>query len=66
MFRTLDELVVTYSHLSKQGCCAHILNLLLEQWEKDEMLKTLIIRAKQVCIYIRNHHATMTLYCHYL
>jgi hypothetical protein len=66
MFGTLDELVATYSHLSKQDCCAHILDLLLEDWKKDEMFKTLIIRAKRVCIYIRNHHATMALYCHYL
>jgi hypothetical protein len=29
------------------------------------MLKTLIIRAKRVCIYIRNHHAIIALYCHY-
>jgi hypothetical protein len=29
------------------------------------MLKTLIIRAKWVYIYIRNHHATMALYHHY-
>jgi hypothetical protein len=61
MFGTLDELVATYSHLSKQDCCAHILDLLLEDWKKDEMFKTLIIRAKRVCIYIRNHHATMAL-----
>jgi hypothetical protein len=29
------------------------------------MFKALIIRAKRVCIYIRNHHATMALYHHY-
>ena len=29
------------------------------------MFKTLIIRAKRVCIYIQNHHTTMALYRHY-
>jgi hypothetical protein len=29
------------------------------------MFKALIIRAKRVCIYIQNHHATMALYRHY-
>jgi hypothetical protein len=61
----LDDLVRTYPHLYKQGCCAHILDLLLEDWGKEELFKALIIRAKQVCIYIRNHHATMALYRHY-
>jgi hypothetical protein len=32
---------------------------------KEELFKALIIRAKWVCIYIRNHHAAMALYCHY-
>jgi hypothetical protein len=65
MLGALDELVATYPHLYKQGCAAHILDLLLEDWGKEEMFKALIIRAKQVCIYIRNHHATMALYRHY-
>jgi hypothetical protein len=65
MLGVLDDLIGMYLHLYKQGCCAHILDLLLEDWEKEEMFKALIIRAKRVCIYIRNHHATMTLYRHY-
>jgi hypothetical protein len=65
MLGALDELVATYPHLYKQDCAAHILNLLLEDWRKEEMFKALIIRAKRVCINIRNHHATMALYCHY-
>jgi hypothetical protein len=65
MLGALDDLVPTYPHSYKQGCCAHILDLLLEDWGKEEMFKTLIIRAKRVCIYIRNHHVTMALYHHY-
>ena len=48
----LDDLVATYPHLYKQGCCTHILNLLLEDWKKEKMFKTLIIWAKRVYIYI--------------
>jgi hypothetical protein len=33
---TLDELVALYPYLYKQGCCAHILDLLLKDWEKEE------------------------------
>jgi hypothetical protein len=65
MLGALDNLVGTYPHLYKQGCCAHIRDLLLEDWGKEEMFKALIIRAKRVYIYIRNHHTTMALYCHY-
>ena len=65
MLGALDDLVRTYPHLYKQGCCAHILNLLLEDWGKEELFKALIIRAKQVCIYIQNYHVTMALYRHY-
>jgi hypothetical protein len=65
MLGALDDLVAMYLHLYKQGCCTHILDLLLEDWGKDEIFKALIIRAKRVCIYIRNHHATMALYRHY-
>jgi hypothetical protein len=43
----------------------HILDLLLEDWGKEEMFKTLIIRAKWVCNYIQNHHARIALYRHY-
>jgi hypothetical protein len=65
MLGALDDLVAMYPHLYKQGYCAHILYLLLEDWGKEEMFKILIIRAKRVYIYIRNHHATMALYRHY-
>jgi hypothetical protein len=33
----LDYLVAMYPHLYKQGCYAHILDLLLEYWGKEEM-----------------------------
>jgi hypothetical protein len=58
MLGVLDDLVATYPHLYKQGCCGHILDLLLEDWGIEEIFKTLIIKAKRVCISIihRNYH----------
>jgi hypothetical protein len=52
MLGVLDNLVATYLHLYKQGCCTHILDLLLKDWKKEVMFKSLIIRAKRVCIFI--------------
>jgi hypothetical protein len=46
MLGALNELVVTYPHLYKKSCCAHILDLLFDDWGKDKMFKTLITRAK--------------------
>ena len=34
----LDNLVATYPYLWKQGCCAHILDLLLEDWRKVDKI----------------------------
>jgi hypothetical protein len=52
MLGALDDLVAIYFYLYKQGCCANILDLLLEDWGKEEMFKTIIIWAKRTCIYI--------------
>jgi hypothetical protein len=65
MLGALDNLISTYLHLYKQGCCAHILDLFLDDWGKEDMFKPLIIRAKRVYIYIQNHHVKMALYRHY-
>jgi hypothetical protein len=65
MLGALDDLIAPYPHFYKQGCCAHILDLLLEDCGKEEMFKILIIWAKRVCIYIQNHYMTMVLYRHY-
>ena len=51
-----------YPNIYSQGCCAHIIDLLLEDIGKDEMMRELVFLAKQVCKYIRNHHVTMALF----
>jgi hypothetical protein len=62
MLGAMDDIVTTYSHIFKQGCAAHALDLMLEDWTKIDQFKDLIHKAKRVCIYMRNHHVTMVLF----
>jgi hypothetical protein len=62
MLGAMDDIVTTYPHISKQGCAAHNLDLMLEDWAKIDQFKDLIQKAKRVCIYMRNHHVTMALF----
>jgi hypothetical protein len=62
MLGAMDDIVTTYPHISKQGCAAHALDLMLEDWAKIDQFKDLIQKAKRVCIYMRNHHVTMALF----
>jgi hypothetical protein len=39
MLGVMDELVALYRHMYKQGCCAHILNFLLEDGRKNKCLR---------------------------
>ena len=62
MHGAMDDILREYPHMYKQGCCAHILDLLLEDWGKQRMVKDLVEKAKFVCNYIRRHHVTMALF----
>jgi hypothetical protein len=62
MLGAMDDIVATYPHIFKQGCAAHVLDLILEDWAKIEQFKDLINRTKCVCLYMWNHHVTMALY----
>jgi hypothetical protein len=62
MLGAMNEVVREYPHIYKQGCAAHIMDLLLEDWGKEPLFKDLIVKAKRVCIFIRNHHVTMALF----
>jgi len=55
-------LEVQYPHVYTQGCAAHILDLLLEDWYKENWVKDLVNKAKQVSVYMRGHHVTMALF----
>jgi hypothetical protein len=42
MLGAMDDIVTTYSHISKQGCAAHALDPMLEDWAKIDQFKDLI------------------------
>ena len=50
MLGAMDKVIETYPHIYKQGCAAHTLDLLLEDWAKIPQFKDLIAKAKRVCI----------------
>ena len=62
MLGVVDKVIETYPHIYKQGCAAHALDLLLEDWAKIPQFKDLIAKAKQVCLFVRNHHVTLALF----
>ena len=62
MLRAVDKVIETYPHIYKQGCAAHALDLLLEDWAKIPQFKDLIAKAKRVCLFVRNHHITLALF----
>jgi len=59
MLGAVNNIIREYPHIFKQGCMAHALDLMLEDWAKVREFKDLIERARKLCLYIRNHHATM-------
>ena len=62
MLGAVDKVIETYPHIYKQGCAAHALDLFLEDWAKIPQFKDLIAKAKQVCLFVRNHHVTLALF----
>ena len=62
MLGAVNKVIETYPHIYKQGCAAHTLDILLEYWAKIPQFKDLIAKAKQVCLFVRNHHVTLALF----
>ena len=62
MLGALDSVVETYPHIYKQGCAAHALDLLLEDWAKIPQFKDLVAQVKRVYLFVRNHHVTLALF----
>jgi len=52
MLGAIDNIILTYPHIFKQGCMTHALDLLLEDWAKVENFKDLIERVKRLCQYL--------------
>ena len=45
-------------HMYVQGCAAHCLDFLLEDWSKEDWVKKLVKKARVICVFIKNHHAS--------
>ena len=49
-------------HLYVQGCAAHCLDLLLEDWGKEAWVQRIVKKARVVCLFIKNHHAPQAIF----
>ena len=50
------------SHLYVQGCAAHCLDLLLEDWGKEEWMKKLVKKARIISVFFKSHHASQAIF----
>ena len=50
------------SHLYVQECAAYCLDLLLEDWGKEEWVKKLVKKARIISIFIKSHHALQAIF----
>jgi Protein of unknown function (DUF 659)/hAT family C-terminal dimerisation region len=49
-------------HIYVQGCAAHCLDLLLEDWGKEDWVKKVVKKARVICLFIKNHHAPQAIF----
>jgi len=55
MTRMMTRLVTLYLHMYRQGCTTHILDLLLEDWGKDQKVKDLVKDCRSMVKCIRKY-----------
>ena len=51
-----------FPHIYFQGCSAHALDLLLEDWGKQDWITSLVKKAKSIVKYIRTHHMPLAIF----
>lgn len=56
------DLIRANPDLYFQGCAAHCLDLLLEDWGKEEWVKKLVKKARHICVFVKNHHASQAIF----
>ena len=49
-------------HMYVQGCATHCLDLLLEDWAQQDWMKKVIKKARLICVFIKNHHASQAIF----
>ena len=57
-----QEVMRAWPHLYIQGCAAHCLDLLLEDWGKAEWVKTLVRKVRTICVFVKSHHASQAIF----
>ena len=65
MTGTLARLKEKYPHMYMQGCAAHIMDLLVEDWRKDSRVKVLVGKCKQIVLFVKKYHLTLALFRKY-
>ena len=49
-------------HMYVQGCAMHCLDLLLEDWGKEDWVKKLVKKAQVICVFIKHNHASQAIF----
>ena len=49
-------------HMYVQGCATRCLDLLLEDWAQQDWMKKVIKKARLICVFIKNHHASQAMF----
>jgi hypothetical protein len=57
-----ELLVRRFPHVYFQGCAAHALDLLLEDWGKERWVKNMMKRARAIVSFIRTHHMPLAIF----
>ena len=65
MTGALKSLQERYPHMYTQGCAAHIMDLLLEDWGKEERVKGLVAKCEHIVKFIKKYHHTLGLFRKY-
>ena len=50
------------SQMYVQGCAAHCLDLLLEDWGKGEWVKKLVKKSRNISVFIKSYHASHAIF----
>jgi hypothetical protein len=56
------DLIQTNPDLYFQRCAAHWVDLLLEDWGKEEWVKKLVKNTRHICVFIKSHHASQVIF----
>ena len=62
MIATSHYIFQSTSHLYMQGYARDYLDLLLEDWGKEEWMKKLVKKAMIISIFIKSHHASQAIF----